>query len=660
MLNNPLPDFSSHGYQAIAILGQNRHGGRMTYLADEIGRECQVVIKQFEFGQKSLSWSIQEGLEREAEILKQLDHPRIPCYLNFFQTDTSFCLVQEYKNAPSLAKLRSFSPSEVKEIAISILEIIVYLQQKVPAIIHRDIKPENILVDDSNNAYLIDFGFSRIGGEEVSGSSVVKGTPGFMPPEQLWGRLTKASDLYSLGMTLVCLLSGITSSEIRKYIDDDYRVKFKELNLGISEDFSDWLTKLIDPNPSKRYQNAYAAKAALDHIIIYPSGAISKPNIFNPQHQRLFVCLAFSLVVGISWGISHKSFWLGAVLGVALGWGLNAILSIPRANQNFLSVPPTKGILGAILLAIAIGTFINPGGVIQSQNAQIKSIQNQKVGEGIGFTLYTDIPDAIADAQSVKFLNQFRQEVAANLFDPGAPSCAVDVHLLKQDKNYFAIANKFDFKTPYGFFLGAETGQNAVVVRQESGLGTLTHQMMYHYLSCSYPAGLPFWARQGAATFVEKFIALEKGARLDFSWGYRSNWRDPATRRLVATKRLNLGVVLGSGDDQNIFNSFFIYLHHKKQLIPLLNRLHGEKGNGLDRIEQIFNRSMAQVDKDWQKWFETEALSIPMVEASFVAWSNDSLKVEQFLNQHWVINEEKRMWMVSPTSPYQTIPAFLR
>lgn len=72
-------------------------------------------------------------------------------------------MVQEYKHALSLSVPRSFSPDEIKQIALSVLEILVYLQNRIPPIIHRDIKPENILVNDQINVTLVDFGFARIG-----------------------------------------------------------------------------------------------------------------------------------------------------------------------------------------------------------------------------------------------------------------------------------------------------------------------------------------------------------------------------------------------------------------------------------------------------------------------------------------------------------------
>lgn len=115
---------------------------------------------------------------------------------------------------------RSFSPDEIKQIALSVLEILVYLQNRIPPIIHRDIKPENILVGDQINVTLVDFGFARIGEGEVAISSMVKGTLGFMPPEQLFNRqLTAASDLYGLGATLICLLTGTKSTAIGNLIN---------------------------------------------------------------------------------------------------------------------------------------------------------------------------------------------------------------------------------------------------------------------------------------------------------------------------------------------------------------------------------------------------------------------------------------------------------
>jgi serine/threonine protein kinase len=202
------------------------------------------------------------------DILQQLDHPRIPKYLTSWETPSGFCLVQEYKTGATLANVgRKFTLDEVKQIAIDILEVLIYLQQQQPPVVHRDLKPENILIDEQNQVYVIDFGFARNNDQEVAASSTVKGTLGFMPPEQLFNRpLTKAADLYSLGVTLVCLLTGHKSTEIDRLIDHNYRLDLRSHLSHLPPNFLAWLIKITDPNPDQRYLDAQDALNALQTI----------------------------------------------------------------------------------------------------------------------------------------------------------------------------------------------------------------------------------------------------------------------------------------------------------------------------------------------------------------------------------------------------------
>ncbi len=257
---NTYPDFSNYGYQITRELGHNRAGGRVTYLATEINTKRSVVVKQFQFARTGAHWSEYQAYEKEIQILRELDHPSIPRYLDSFQTASGFCMVQEYKNAPSLANPAHWNPEQIKQIAISVLEILKYLQNRVPPVIHRDLKPENILVNDRMNVSLVDFGFARIGGGEVAASSVVKGTLGFMPPEQMFNRqLTVASDLYSLGATLICLLLKINSTEVGSLMDDTGRINFKSRLPQLTPEFLDWLQKMVEPNFKHRYASADVA-----------------------------------------------------------------------------------------------------------------------------------------------------------------------------------------------------------------------------------------------------------------------------------------------------------------------------------------------------------------------------------------------------------------
>jgi len=85
-----------------------------------------------------------------------------------------------------------------------------------------------------------------------------------MPPEQMFNRqLTVASDLYSLGATLICLLIGINSTEIGSLMDDRGRINFKNRLPQLTPEFLDWLQKMVEPNFKHRYPSADAALNAL-------------------------------------------------------------------------------------------------------------------------------------------------------------------------------------------------------------------------------------------------------------------------------------------------------------------------------------------------------------------------------------------------------------
>jgi serine/threonine protein kinase len=258
------PRNSRPRYQKIRELGHNREGGRVTYLAKDNATGQPVVIKQFQFAQSGSDWAGFKAYEREIQILRSFNHPGIPRYLNSFETPKGFCMVQEYKEAESLAVPRQWTPEQIKQIAISVLDILIYLQNRIPPVFHRDIKPENILVDDQMNVYLVDFGFARIGSAEVAMSSVAAGTFGFMAPEQIYNReLSNATDLYALGATLICLLTQTKSTEVETLLDDTGRFNFKPKVSKLNRGFINWLEKMVQPKQKDRYASAAAAKEAL-------------------------------------------------------------------------------------------------------------------------------------------------------------------------------------------------------------------------------------------------------------------------------------------------------------------------------------------------------------------------------------------------------------
>jgi serine/threonine protein kinase len=285
------PDFTEYGYEVVQALGHNYGAERSTYLAKSLTSPQLVVVKLFRFPKSASQFSAYEkAIAREAQILANLKHPAIPCYLNGFDTPDGYCIVQEYKEAQSLASNRSLNLSEIQRIAIAALEVLGYLQSLTPPIIHRDIKPENLLVGDDLKFYLVDFGFARIGKTDVALSSVAAGTFGFMAPEQLRNQdLSEATDLYGLGMTLLCLLTGKRSTQIDCLIDEDNQIKFRHLLPNVNPRFVRWLEKMTAPRLKDRYLNAATALAALNQI--GDIAALTSKQSFTNHWWKVAFCL---------------------------------------------------------------------------------------------------------------------------------------------------------------------------------------------------------------------------------------------------------------------------------------------------------------------------------------------------------------------------------
>jgi serine/threonine protein kinase len=255
-------------YQIQSLIG--RQTGRRTFLARDLQTEQSVILKLLLFG-VDFTWDDLKLFEREAEVLKSIDLPAIPKYLDWFDVDTElgqgFVLVQTYIAARSLQNWldagRTFSEEELISIAKQLLTILDYLHSRQPAVIHRDIKPSNILLGDrSGNSpgqvYLVDFGSVRTA---TNGSTItVVGTYGYMPPEQFGGQTTPASDLYALGATIICLATGQHPSELPQ---KDLRIDFVD-RVNLSARTIEWLQSMTESSVDSRLQSATQALIALN------------------------------------------------------------------------------------------------------------------------------------------------------------------------------------------------------------------------------------------------------------------------------------------------------------------------------------------------------------------------------------------------------------
>ena len=261
------PQIIDDRYRVLNILGVGNSG--TTYLAEPKQGGPQVALKALSL-RGSQDWKILELFEREVEILKTLDHPSIPRYIESFvvetETDRHFYLAQTLAEGKNLADWVEdgwrCTEAEVETIAKQLLDILSYLQSLEPAVIHRDLKPQNIIRSEDGSIALVDFG--AVGhtyhNTFMRGSTVV-GTFGYMAPEQFRAQAYPATDLYSLGGTLVFLLTRRSPAELpMNQLKLDFRSK-----LNLSPAFADWLERLLEPELEQRFATAKQAQKALKY-----------------------------------------------------------------------------------------------------------------------------------------------------------------------------------------------------------------------------------------------------------------------------------------------------------------------------------------------------------------------------------------------------------
>lgn len=259
---NDLPDLKIYGYQVYEKLSEHLDLGKISYLGIDLKLDRLVVIKEWrrlDLAKPNLTPTANVRQQRqipsldygnylpEIERLQQLDHLNIPRYLNSFTTPTGFCVVREYQSGVSLAELGDLPPSDIKLVAEAVLKILDDLHRLTPIVIHHNIKPENIIVnsDPTLKIYLVDFGLHQSKDPHAS-----TGTPGFLPPPFLFSSEQTANpDIYSLGVSLICLMTGTATNQALSLFDNTYRPQFKHLIPGnIDPQSIQFLERMVIPH----------------------------------------------------------------------------------------------------------------------------------------------------------------------------------------------------------------------------------------------------------------------------------------------------------------------------------------------------------------------------------------------------------------------------
>jgi len=248
-------------YQIVAPLGEG--GMAAVYKAYQPSMERYVAIKVLP-RQMATSDEFVARFKLEAKLLAQLQHPHILPVFDYGETDGYTYIVMSFIKSGTLAdliKTRRFSLAEIREIISQVGSALGYAHAR--GMVHRDVKPSNVLIDESGNCLLTDFGLARMieSTSHLTSSGAIMGTPAYMSPEQGAGtKIDKRSDIYSLGVILFELLTGRVPytaetpvAVVFKHIQDPLP-SVRKYNATLSTEVEMVLYKALAKNPEDRYQ----------------------------------------------------------------------------------------------------------------------------------------------------------------------------------------------------------------------------------------------------------------------------------------------------------------------------------------------------------------------------------------------------------------------
>ncbi|MDJ0717689.1 MAG: serine/threonine-protein kinase [Prochloraceae cyanobacterium] len=251
-------------YRAIDLIGQSTMGRTFLAIDQYKPSKPRCTIEQL-----LPEVADTKGLEKASELftleIAQLDelgkHPQIPQLLAYFTQEGRQYLVQEFIEGRNLEEeLRSegtFSEVKIRQLLQDLLSVLDFIHGH--QVIHRDIKPENIISSQANNKlFIVDFTSSIL----VTNASRIKnqtsiGSPEYVAPEQAIGQAVFASDLYSLGLSCIYLLTAIPPFNLLDSLrdrNDGWRHYL--VNNPLSEQLIQILSKLVENDLNNRYRSA--------------------------------------------------------------------------------------------------------------------------------------------------------------------------------------------------------------------------------------------------------------------------------------------------------------------------------------------------------------------------------------------------------------------
>lgn len=248
-----------------------RGGMSIVYLARDNRLNKQWAVKEIKNDGSKSTTTLLKGLEREANILKNVDHPVLPRIVDIINQEGTIYVVMDFIEGTTIQdrlKKEGAQPQDlVIEWGLQLASALDYLHNMNPPVIYRDMKPSNVMIKPEGGVKLIDFGTAKEYIIENNADTTALGTRGYAAPEQFGDsqgrgiyKTDARTDIYNLGATLYHIVTGKNPCE------PPYEMKpIREWNPALSTGLEKIILKCTQPDPNDRYQNCSELMYALEH-----------------------------------------------------------------------------------------------------------------------------------------------------------------------------------------------------------------------------------------------------------------------------------------------------------------------------------------------------------------------------------------------------------
>lgn len=248
-----------------------RGGMSIVYLARDNRLNKQWAVKEIKNDGSKSTRTLLKGLEREANILKNVDHPVLPRIVDIINQDGTIYVVMDFIEGTTISdrlKKEGAQPQEtVIEWGLQLASALDYLHNMKPPVIYRDMKPSNVMIKPEGGVKLIDFGTAKEYIVENNADTTALGTRGYAAPEQFGDKQGRGiyntdarTDIYNLGATLYHIVTGMNPCE------PPYEIRpIREWNPALSSGLEKIILKCTQADPNDRYQNCTELMYALNH-----------------------------------------------------------------------------------------------------------------------------------------------------------------------------------------------------------------------------------------------------------------------------------------------------------------------------------------------------------------------------------------------------------